>query len=103
MDWVEVPFFRCNAIWCQTEDIKSSISYKTVMLRGGYGDSRVEEGRVFDGVSVEALGAVFEHGGRGGSLEAGLGGWRPSFILQTLPPSESFQGSTITSTPAISR
>lgn len=84
---MKVPFLRHHALWCQTEDIKSSISDQAVVLRSGYGNSRVEEGRIFDGVSVEALGAVFEHGGRGGSLEVGLGGGRPSFILQTPPPS----------------
>ena len=57
-----IPFFSNDALTRQSQNIETSISYQTKVLRGSYSDSRVKERRVFDGVAIEALGAKLEHG-----------------------------------------
>lgn len=57
-----VPFFGNNAFRRQSKDIEPSIPHKAKVLGGSYSDSRVEEGRVLNGVAIEALSTVFEHG-----------------------------------------
>ena len=58
----EIPFLRDDAFRCQTQDIETAIPYETEVGGGSYGKPGVEEGRVFDGIAVEALGAELEHG-----------------------------------------
>ena len=59
---VDLPFFGNDAFGCQTQDVEAAVTDETVVLRCCYCYSRVEEGRVFNGIAIEALGAVFEHG-----------------------------------------
>ena len=56
-----IPFFSYNALGRQPQYIETSIPYKAKVLGRSYGDSGVEEWRVFNSVAIEALGAVFEH------------------------------------------
>ena len=58
----ESPFLSDDTLGCQSQDIEASIPYKSKVLGGSYGDSRVKEWRVLDSVAIEALSAVFEHG-----------------------------------------
>lgn len=57
--------FTCDAVGGQIENIETSISNETKVGAARDGDTGVEEGRVFYGVGIKALGAKFEHfGGR---------------------------------------
>ena len=57
----ELPFLSNDTLGRQSQDIEASIPYEPKVLGGSYGDSRVKEWRVFDGIAIEALSAVFEH------------------------------------------
>lgn len=73
-----VPFLRNHPLGCQPKDVEPSIPYQTIMLRSSYRDSRIKEGRVFDRITIEALGAVFKHGGCG---ERSARFWRLTIIF----------------------
>jgi len=53
--------FAYDALSGQVENIQPSIAYETEVRACTYGEARVEEGRVFDAVWVEAGGAELEH------------------------------------------
>lgn len=64
-----LPFLRDDALGRQTEDVEPSIADEAEIRGGGDGYPGVEEGGVFDGVAIEALGAELEHLGCRGVIE----------------------------------
>lgn len=65
--WMEVqnvPLFGDDALWCQAKDVQASISHQTEIGGRGHSNAGVEEGRVLDRVTFEALGIELEHCGR---------------------------------------
>ena len=48
------------------QDVEASIADEAKVCSCGNGYARVEEGRVFDAVAIEALSAKLEHGGEEG-------------------------------------
>lgn len=55
----EIPLERLYAMGRQLQDIKAPIAHQSIVRRGSDSYSVVEEGRVFDGIALEALGAIF--------------------------------------------
>lgn len=56
-----IPFLSHDPSGCQRQDVQSAIADEPEVRRGCAGYARVVEGRVFDGIAVEAFGAVVEH------------------------------------------
>lgn len=56
-----LPFFGNDALGRQAQYVEAAIAHEAEIRCRGYGDARIEEGGVFDGVAIETLSAVFEH------------------------------------------
>ena len=55
------PFLADYALWCEVEDIKSSVADKSKIGPRGYGNPGVDKGRILDREVFESLGDVLEH------------------------------------------
>lgn len=69
-----IPFLSHDPSGCQRQDVQSAIADEPEVRRGRAGYAGVVEGRVFDGIAVEAFGAVVEHL-HTLSVLGGVGGW----------------------------
>lgn len=56
-----VPFLSNNSLGRQPQYVEPAIAYYAVELRCRYSYAGVKKGRVFNGIAIEALGAIFEH------------------------------------------
>ena len=60
-----LPFLRNDPPRREAQDVEPAVADQAVVSGRGDGQARVEEGGVFHGVAIEALGAELEHNAAG--------------------------------------